>query len=180
MRTVDRILQRWRISKAIPHIHDGDRLLDVGCFDGALLQRVRHKVAGSVGVDPQAEPRRVDNIEFIRDTFPGEHVFEAGSFDCITLLAVFEHLEDKRGLSRECFRLLRPGGRAVLTVPRPAVDSILDVLFFLRLADGISCEQHHRFDSRQTVPIFEQAGFRLEKKKSFQLGLNGLYVFAKP
>jgi SAM-dependent methyltransferase len=179
VRALDRLLQRWRIARAVPYIREGDRLLDVGCFDRTLLDRVAGRVASGVGVDPLAEPSENGPVRILRGRFPEDFRLPDGSFDCITMLAVFEHAEKPEALAAEFHRLLRPGGRTVLTVPHPAVDPILDALVFVGLADGMSTEEHHGFDVGQTVPIFERAGFRLQASRWFQLGLNRLFVFER-
>src|SRR5438876_10817844 len=123
MRTLDRILQRWRIARAIPYVRPGDRLLDIGCFDTSLIDRVNGRIRSAVGIDPLAEPHRSADgrVEFMRGTTPGDVTFPADSFDCITMLAVFEHVPQREALAAECFRLLSPGGRVVLTVPHKNV-----------------------------------------------------------
>jgi hypothetical protein len=68
----------------------------------------------------------------------------------------------------------------VVTVPHAAVDRILDVLIALRLVDGMAHEEHHGFEAASTPALFEAAGFTLTLCHRFQLGLNSLYVFAKP
>ena len=180
MRTLDRILQRWRMAKALPWVRPGDHLLDLGCADGVLLRAVADRIERGVGVDPLAEPRRDGKLEILRGTVPGEPVFADASFDCVTMLAVLEHVPDTESLARECFRLLRPAGRVVLTVPRAAVDHILHALVFIRLIDGMSLEEHHDFDIARVPAIFEGAGFRLIRRRGFQLGLNQLFVFERP
>jgi SAM-dependent methyltransferase len=180
LKPLDRLLQRWRIAKALPWVRDGDRLLDVGCFDPALLRRVRGRVARAVGIDPLAKPARSGTVEVLCGQLPGDSPFDDGSFDCITMLAVLEHIPQREALARECFRLLAAGGRVVITVPRPSVDRVLAVLLTLRLIKGMSLEQHEGYDVECTVPIFEAAGFRLVKRSAFQLGLNMLFVFEKP
>ncbi len=179
MKALDLLLQRWRVARAVPWVRPGDRLLDVGCFDRTLLERVAGRISVGVGVDPLAEPWENGRTKVLRGVFPDDFDFEPGSFDCLTMLAVFEHAEDPDALAAACHALLKPGGRAVLTVPHPAVDPILDALMFLKLADGMSTEEHHGFDVRETVPIFERAGFRLLAARAFQLGLNRLFVFER-
>jgi hypothetical protein len=95
------------------------------------------------------------------------------------MLATLEHIREKGGMGRECNRLLRPGGRVVVTVPSPWVDVLVGALSFLRLADGMSLEEHHGFDPRSTPGLFLPHGFCLEYRCRFQLGLNNLFVFRK-
>jgi SAM-dependent methyltransferase len=180
VKALDRVLQRWRVSQAVAFVREGDRLLDVGCFDRCLIDRVRDRVQAAVGIDPLVVPTHDDRVELIRGRFPNDLERPAESFDCIAILAVFEHVEDPSAVAMECRRLLTEGGRVVLTVPHALVDRILDVLLFLGLADGMSADEHHGFDVARTVPIFEEAGLELEHQASFQLGLNQLYVFKKP
>ena len=114
-----------------------------------------------------------------RGTFPEDLTAEPGAFDCITALAVLEHVREPEAFAAACHRLLAPGGRVVLTVPHPAVDRIIDALIRLRLADGMDFDEHHGFDVAQTRPIFEEAGFRPVAVRPFQLGLNRIFVFEK-
>jgi hypothetical protein len=96
------------------------------------------------------------------------------------MLATLEHIRDKDSLAGECFRLLRPDGRVIITVPSHLVDAIVHVLCVLRLADGMSLEEHHGYNPGQTPEIFARHGFVLEFRRRFQLGLNHLYVLRKP
>jgi SAM-dependent methyltransferase len=109
----------------------------------------------------------------------GSTSFAAKSFDVVVMLATLEHIQDKEPLARECRRLLRPGGRVIGTVPAPVVDAIVDLLRRLRLADGMSLEEHHGFDPSTTPEVFGRHGFDLEHHSRFQLGLNHLFVFRK-
>lgn len=179
MRSLDRVLQRWRIGVAVPFVRDGDRVLDVGCFDDTLLSRVSGRIALGVGIDPEAEPRKVETYELRRDTLETAELPPSG-FDALTMLAVLEHVPDPAATAARCFELLAPGGRAILTVPHPWVDRILDVAIAVRLLDGMEAEAHHGFDPEETRPVFEAAGFRLAHQARFQLGLNRLFVFEKP
>ena len=43
--------------------------------------------------------------------------FETGQFDCVVAIDVLEHLPDDQPFLHEVWRVLRPGGRAIVTVP---------------------------------------------------------------
>lgn len=179
MKLLDRVLQRWRIRKAKGWIRPGDRVLDIGCLDGALLREIAPRISLGIGIDPLAVPVDEPSLRIIRGDFPRDIPYPPDSFDCITMLAVLEHVPDSVGLARDCADFLASGGRVVITVPHVLVDHILTVLHALRLIEGMSLEQHHGYDVTQTQNIFEKAGLRLKAKRSFQLGLNRLFVFEK-
>jgi len=181
MKVTDRVLQRWRIAKAAPYLAPGARVLDVGCADGALFRVLGRRIAGGVGIDPELErPDEGKRVRLVRGYFPDD-LPEVGTFEAITLLAVFEHLDDdaQRRAVAACARLLRPGGRVILTVPEPAVDRIVHALARLRLVAGMALHEHHGFAARLTPERFAAGGFALERRERFQLGLNNLFVFRR-
>ncbi len=53
-------------------------------------------------------------VQYIRE---GHFPFADDQFDCIVAIDVLEHLDDEQPFLRELSRVLRPGGRAVVTVP---------------------------------------------------------------
>lgn len=179
MKWLDYALQRYRIGKAVPYIEPGARVLDVGCDDGALFRALAVSIAEGVGVDPHLDaPQKRGNVELIVGTFP-EAVEGRGTFDVITMLAVFEHFtsEEKHRVANACAAHLKPGGRLILTVPSQYVDHILRAVIALRLADGMEVDDHHGFDANETPHYFASAGLHLDRHHRFQLGLNHLFVF---
>ena len=183
LKPLDRFLQSWRMRKAIPHIGRDQVVLDIGSADGALFKRgdVARRIAGGIGIDPDATPVQAEHYRLVRGSFPNDLPVDQ-QFGTITMLAVLEHVptDQQPQFARSCFERTLPGGRLVVTVPGPMVDRIIDGLRTLRVIDGMSVEQHYGFDPRRTVPLFEEAGFKLTVSKKFQLGLNHLFVFAKP
>jgi SAM-dependent methyltransferase len=180
MKLLDRVLQRWRAGIAADWVPSGARLLDVGCADGLLLRQLAPRLSRAVGVDPHAERSVSSGVEILPGRFPGEPRFAAESFDCVTLLAVLEHVLEPEVLASECYRVLSPGGRVVLTVPHPFVDRILELSMRVGLLDGMGAEEHHGFDPSATGGLFEDAGFLTLVDRRFQLGLNRLFVFERP
>jgi 2-polyprenyl-3-methyl-5-hydroxy-6-metoxy-1,4-benzoquinol methylase len=181
MKAIDRLLQRWRISKARPYVPPGARLLDIGCADGELFRRIANVVEG-IGLDPDLPEQMppLANAVLLRGLFP-EALPDRRPFDVITLLAVLEHVppQAQPSLALECARHLKPGGHLIITVPSPFVDHILAVLRFLRLIHGMALEQHYGYDPRQTATLFAVGGLALICARRFQLGLNHLFVFRK-
>jgi SAM-dependent methyltransferase len=174
---LDRLIQRLRISKALPHIPAGARLLDVGCADGALIRAAGGRVRDAVGIDPDAPT----GSGLVRGSFPAD-LRDAGPYDVIALLAVFEHVPDaeRPAFVTACRGLLNPGGRVVVTVPAPLVDRIVDALRRVRLLHGMDIEAHHGYRPEKTPGYFAAAGMRLLTHERFELGLNHLFVFELP
>lgn len=180
MKLFDRWLQSWRERKVRAWLRPGARVLDIGCHQGEFLERLGASVGASVGLDPLTTPRETSRFRLLAEPFAEPTGFAGGSFDAIILLATLEHIREKTPLAREARRLLSSRGRLIMTVPSPRVDDIVHALVRLKLADGMSLEEHHGFDPSDTPKIFCDAGLVLEHHASFQLGLNHLYVFRQP
>ena len=110
-------------------IKSGDRLLDAGCGTGDLLAMAAGLEAGAmlVGLDPDEDSLELASHKIPSTLHPVElhqgvaeaMPFEDGAFDLVTATNLFGGLEPRtraRALD-ECFRVLRPGGRLLLTVP---------------------------------------------------------------
>jgi len=90
------------------------RLLDVGC--GRKPYRSLFSVGEYVGLEidsPTARARGCADYFYDGTRFP----FEAGSFDAIICNQVLEHVFNPADFLGELCRVLRPGGKLLLTVP---------------------------------------------------------------
>lgn len=157
-------------------------MLDVGCADGELFHLGCERVSTGVGIDLNP-PGIWMGGDAERLTGPFPDVLRADDvFDAIVMLAVVEHVDavQLKEWARECAARLRPDGRVVITVPAPAVDTLLHIGMTLRLLDGMEVHQHHGFDPTSLPDTFNAANLELLAHRRFQLGLNHLFVFRKP
>lgn len=181
MKYMDFYLQGRRIAAVRPYIPHGATVLDIGSADGVLFETLQNHIQRGIGIDPDiTEQVTMGNYTLMYGTVPDTQ-FPADSFDCITMLAVLEHIprEAQSQLVEYCLNCLKPGGRVIITVPSPLVDSILTVLQWLRIIDAMSLHQHYGFHPRETPLLFRSPHFRLLRHQRFQLGLNNLFVFER-
>jgi ubiquinone/menaquinone biosynthesis C-methylase UbiE len=111
-----------------------DRVLDVGCGAGRHSFAMLRKGASVVALDySMSEVESVDGMframYFEGEAPPGAHAvavrgdayrlpFPDESFDVIVAAEVLEHLPDDARAFAELERVLKPGGRIAVTVPR--------------------------------------------------------------
>ncbi len=177
MTKLDLFVQKQRINVAKRFLAPGAHVLDLGCADGALFRHVP-SITG-IGIDPTLNGEVVlPNARLLPGMFP-DAVPSESRFDAITMLAVLEHLPPavQKKLDVDCSRVLKAQGKMIITVPSPQTDVVLSMLKNLRLIDGMSLEEHYGYDVRQTPKLFDSFG--IVAAKTFQLGLNNLFVFAK-
>jgi SAM-dependent methyltransferase len=107
----------------------GQRLLDVGCgpghYAGALLERGAEVVGieGSAELLAHAKRRVGDRAELrLHDLELPLDFAEDASFDTVLGALVIHHIRDRAGLLAEVFRVLKPGGRFLVSTTHPAAD----------------------------------------------------------
>jgi SAM-dependent methyltransferase len=160
-------------------VRDG-ALLDIGCGSQPFFLR-RARAAQRVGLDRLVpkEGRVLDDIQLVHhDVMLAPALpFGAGTFDAVTMLAVFEHIPPAplHQLLLDIRRVLRPGGRLVLTTPAGWTDPLLRLLARLRLVSAEEIDEHEAgYDRRQIRLLLERAGFHPAgiATGSFELAMN--------
>jgi len=103
----------------------GKRLLDLGAGAGYFSSRLWEALERR-GLDPLAiitpcdlnpELFQFDRIECVKSDFNEPLPFEDAAFDLLICMEVIEHIPNQLQLWREIARVVKPGGRALLTTP---------------------------------------------------------------
>lgn len=186
----DRVLKRYA--------RPGVRAADLGSGPGAMAARLSTLGCDVLAVDRTAEgfeaalPHTI--LDFDQDDFAS--ALGRNSFDLVTAIEVFEHVESPIGFLRNIGRLLAPGGVAVITTPN--VDCLPARVKFLlkgtiRTMDAFGEPTHispifYDLLRRQFLPrarmhlrehlLFPPKGFQLSRK-SVAVGM-GLAAVALP
>jgi SAM-dependent methyltransferase len=164
-------LESWRRRRVVPHLRG--RLLDVGCGFNNLVRAY----GSGVGVDVFPWPG-IDVL--IADA--GALPFLDASFDTVTVLAALNHIPNRDAALREIRRVLRPGGRVVLTMIGPLTGKVAHVLF-RRDEDtrgGMRPGEKDGLTRGEMESLLRGAGFGLVRTERFQLWLNCVYVAERP
>jgi len=111
-----------RILKCASLIGNHSKFLDIGCGDGKLAENFAHRAGFSqiYGIDNdkecirQAEKRGI-NAKYIDAT--EKLPFEDNFFDAVLCSQVVEHLDNVDILLEEIQRVLKPGGKLMISVP---------------------------------------------------------------
>jgi SAM-dependent methyltransferase len=105
----------------------GERLLDVGCADGTYTRILAEHFDAVDAVD--VEPERLEVFAAalasgplaakvrVREMSAEWLAFPDATFDVVTAIEVLEHVRDLDRALAEIARVLRPGGRFLLTTP---------------------------------------------------------------
>ena len=163
------------IVKAVGNTPAGSTVLDPGCGNGSFLSLFKQQGWKLHGTDFSPS-----GIAIAQKQYPAIGFFLAdaqscvpeikqhcGPVDLILSTEVIEHLYDPRGFLDTAFKVLRPGGKIVITTPYHgylknimlAVTGKMDNHFTVTWDHG-----HIKFWSKKTLTfVLQEAGFNIER-----------------
>ena len=161
------------------HLEADSKVLEIGCGAGNLLLQAAVPGSYPVALDLAKQAltfvrsrlrEAMSGIEAPRDFMCiqsiGEFLpLEGESFECILLSEVIEHLEVPQISITEAARVLRPGGRLLVTTPNyrsfwPLMEQVVDRL---NMAPKMAGEQHiSRFHPTSLKKLLIESGLQIE------------------
>ncbi|HEV2033372.1 MAG TPA: methyltransferase domain-containing protein [Candidatus Dormibacteraeota bacterium] len=134
----------------------GRRILDVGCGTGTMLiYLARFGNAQGVDIDEEAiEYCHARGLTQVSQSAADSLPFSNDTFELVTVLDVIEHIDDDVGVLREVRRVLRPGGRLLVTVPA--------YMFLWGRQDRVNLHKR-RYVAPELRKRLQSAGFEVER-----------------
>ncbi len=176
-----------RLPEFTRHLQSGDRVLDLGCGNGRLVQLFSEKNIEYVGLDQSEELIKIAKAKFPDKEFVvGDMTdlpFAGATFDHVYCIAAFHHLKtvtERSTTLKQIQRVLRPGGHgymmnwnlhsewAVRKLRNKEIKKLGDgdYDFLVPWKDdkgNVLVERYyHAFTLQELTELFDQTGFTIE------------------
>ena len=162
-------LEEERLRAVLPHVRG--RLLDIGAGMNNLVRR--H--GNGVGVDVHDWD---SGLTVVPDS--SKLPFESQSYDTVAIIAALNHIPNRQDTLIEARRLVRPGGRLILTMINPILGGIGHTIWWYaedRHRGGMAEGEVGGMWPKDVVKLCETAGFQLTHHSRFVYAMNHLFVF---
>jgi SAM-dependent methyltransferase len=151
-------------------------ILEIGCAAGLFLRELLQQFPGHIII---GSDYTLDTLQEVGLNIPSVPLLRFDLSQCpllddfadvVVLLNVLEHIEDDEGAVAHLFRILRPGGVAIIEVPaNAALFDIYDrVLMHFR-----------RYDMRRLTQLLRKTGFTIERRSHLGFFLFPAFYFSK-
>lgn len=113
-----RLLKAYIAAKPLVN---GD-LLEIGCGEGRGVEVLRENVTSYHGLDKIGEvieklQQKYPDVVFEQAVIPPLSTVASDTYDTVVSFQVIEHIEDDRLFLEEIYRVLKPGGKAIISTP---------------------------------------------------------------
>lgn len=184
---LDWFIARVRYRKILGAVSfDGDNIVvcDIGCgAEGKFLSWISPKISRGYGFDMKTADGahaniRLRQVDDLQEGIP----LENASVDYVFLIAVLEHLDAPGRMFAEISRILKPGGKLVLTTPTPRGKSLLEFMAFgLHIINQEEILDHkHYYIEKEIRNLCGEAGLDMRRSyRKFWFGMNSIACAVK-
>lgn len=182
---LDKLIRWFRFHQVIRLVPDNCIVCDIGCgLDCLFLETIDHKLVKGIGIDQDVDKgieQKNPKIKVYQADVQKNLPLESASIDVVTMMALIEHILDYDSALQEIYRILKPGGRLILTTPTPAAKLVLEFMAFkLHIIAEDEIKDHKQYFSAILLKgALSKAGFQAIKTKHFELGFNLLGLAQK-
>lgn len=144
-------------------IKEDDRVLEIGCGLGVLLSKIpSRKRVGVETNDSAIEECKKRGLSVTKVSNEEKLPFADRAFDIVIMNEVIEHLKDPGYALSECFRILSPNGRVIITTPIRS--------FFVH---NLSSTHFSEMTTKEVASLMSDHGFKILSQEVS--GLSFLY-----
>lgn len=162
------------------------KILDVGCASGWFLSKVAQ-------VFPKAQCYGIDiydkAVAYGKKLYPGisfqkadAHTmpFKTSTFDLVICTEVLEHVNDPKSALLEIKRVLKKDGFAIIELDSGSILFTITWFLWQRFRGGVWEHAHlHSFTVKKLEKMILSCGFRIIKKKKFNVGMAMVFLIQK-
>lgn len=188
------IARHVRFTKGLAHIKKSQpvTIVDMGCGPKLrfyhFAQKNKLQIEKYIGVDPLIEKSLFDEfknhqvINIVNKPVDKKISIKDNTADYVVAFAFFEHIDHPKEILAECYRILKPGGKIILTTPTFAAKSVLEFLSYkLGLISRREIEEHKQYFDEYTLRKIAPSKVRRSQisHQYFEMWMNNLLVIQK-
>ncbi len=157
------------------YLPEPSRIVDLAAGEGAFSVRLKKLGHFVTAIDANGDNWKAPNIDLniqnLDDEFAEKTVNDDNKFDAAVAIEIIEHLENPFRFTRECAKLLKPGGLLFLTTPN--VEAVFSRIVFFYTGRLNSFGEYETVRPAHITPIFKwklellltEAGFEITQEK---------------
>jgi len=180
---LESFLRDVRFYMASKYIPDNSNVADFGCgYNGELLNKMSSKIKRGVGFDISvSKNQNQSNVKLYKADINKKINFSKTKYDCITTLAVLEHVKSPNQYIKNLIVKLKPNGVLIITTPHRRSRLILEALsFWFGLISKDEILDHKNYFTIENLSqLMIKNKLSIIQIKTFELGMNMICVAKK-